>query len=153
MSSFEVSFRLREDMVPTLRPSLAYIAVGLLAVYSLYHAARMLQLSIGSFQSRAEADTITVLDRNLAPLRTRLALSGCREVGYLTDYPKREWYTGYSQMQYALAPVLVDDSTRPEFIVTNLRDPSSLASIMQDSHLMMVSDYGNGVMLLSRQKP
>ena len=70
----------------------------------------------------------------------------------MTDEPEdADWFTGYFRTQYALAPTLVDDSADQSLVVANLRDPSSVASIMRNRHLSLVLDFGNGVVLLSRQ--
>jgi hypothetical protein len=138
-------------MTQNFRVYLSHIALAILAAYSLYHGFHMVTGSVRNFENPDSIDAVTTLDTRFAPLRTELSRRGCREVGYVTDSPDTDWFTGYSQTQYALAPILVDDSTRPALIVANLRDPSSVVSIVQNSHLLLVSDYGNGLILLSRQ--
>ena len=139
-------------MIQIFRLFRPHMAAAILAAYSLYHGLGMVASSIRNFENPAGIDTVAAFDKRFAPLRAQLSLSGCREVGYVTDEPKNgDWFTGYFRTEYALAPTIVDDSTDPALIVANLRDPSSIASIIRDKHLFLVSDYGNGAVLLSRQ--
>jgi hypothetical protein len=138
-------------MTQNFRVYLSHIALAILAAYSLYHGLRMVKGSARNFENPTSSDAVTTLDTRFAPLRAELSQRGCREVGYVTDSPDKDWFTGYSQTQYALAPILVDDSTRPALIVANLRDPSAVVSIMRNNHFLLISDYGNGLILLSRE--
>ena len=129
-----------------------HVATAILVAYSLYHGLAMVASSIRNFEDPVGTDTVSAFDKRFAPLRAQLSQYGARKVGYVTDEPENaEWFTGYSRTQYALAPTIVDDSTDPTLVVANLRDPSSVASIMRNRHLSLVMDYGNGVALLSRQ--
>jgi len=135
-----------------LRNVRPHIAAAILVAYSLYHGLGMVARSTRNFRDPTSIDTVLAFDKRFAPLRTQLLQYGCREVGYVTDEPEdADWFTGYFRTQYALAPTLVDDSADQSLVVANLRDPSSVASIMRNRHLSLVLDFGNGVVLLSRQ--
>jgi len=139
-------------MIQIFRRFRSHIAASLLAAYSLYHAQAMVRSSVQNFEDTAGLDAISAFDGRFSQLREQLLQYGCREVGYVTDDPEdADWFTGYSRTQYALAPRVVDDSTEQALIVANLRDQSSIVSIMRNRHLSLVMDYGNGVVLLSRQ--
>ncbi len=139
------------SVIQIIRSLRIHIVAAILAAYSLYHGLGMVAISIRNFKDPPRIDTLTAFDNRLAPLRAQLTQYGSTEIGYITDVRGADWFTGYSRTQYALAPILVDDSTDLTFVVANLSDPSSVASIMRNSHLVLVSDYGNGVFLLSRE--
>lgn len=129
-----------------------HIAAAVLVAYSLYHGLALVRSSVRSFKDPPGIDAVSAFDKRFAPLRAQLLQYGCREVGYVTDEAEdADWFTDYFRTQYALAPTLVDDSTDPALVVANLRDPSSVTSIMRNKHLSLVLDFGNGVVLLSRQ--
>jgi len=95
---------------------------------------------------------MTVFEKRFEPLKVRLSAYGCRKVGYITDIPEdRDWFTGFYETEYTLAPIIVDDSTDAPFVVANLQDRSSITSVIRERGLSLVADYENGVVLLSRQ--
>jgi hypothetical protein len=96
---------------------------------------------------------VAVFDKRFAALKLQLVQTGSKQVGYVSDIPEDDvnWFREYFRTQYELAPVVVDDSIEPSTIVANLRNPSAIASILRDRRLSMVADFGDGVVLLSRQ--
>lgn len=140
-------------MIGLFRGFRVHVGAAILAAYALYHCFGIVRSSKDNFELSAGPDIISAFDSRFAPLKARLLADACREVGYVTDEPATaDWFTDFFRTQYALAPTLVDDSTDHELIVGNLRDPSSLADILRTKDLRVISDYGNGVVLLSRQR-
>jgi hypothetical protein len=139
-------------MINIFRSFRSHVAPAILAGYALYHSIGIVASLRDSTERSAGTDIITAFDSRFAPLKARLSAERCREIGYVTDEPENaDWFTDFFRTQYALAPILVDDSTDHGLIVANLRDPSTVASILRTKHLRIISDYGNGVVLLSRE--
>lgn len=130
------------------------VAVAMLVTYSLYHGLLMGTNAIRNFQHSGDSNSVAALEQRLQPLKERLARAHCGQVGYVTDDPSDpDWFTGFYRFQYALAPILVDDSSDHSLVVANLRNPSELGSVLRNSRLSLVQDYGRGLALLSRQGP
>jgi hypothetical protein len=73
------------------------------------------------------------------------------KLGYITDLkpgdePKSGEYR--FQSQYALAPRVLEHSTRPRYVVANLDDPSRLESLCRLHSLRPIAAFPNGVALL-----
>jgi hypothetical protein len=140
-------------MIYILRAFLRITAAGLLILFSLRHSYDLLKESRRNFRLPAEPDSVAVFEKRFAALKLQLVQNGSKQVGYVTDIPENDvnWFREYFRTQYDLAPIVVDDSIEPSTIVANLRNPSAIASILSDRHLSVVSDFGDGVVLLSRQ--
>jgi hypothetical protein len=138
------------DKFPLLRK---WTAAGILALFSLHHGYYLLKDSHRTYKQPADPESVANFEERFVALRARLSQSGCKETGYVTDIPESDgnWFRGYFRTQYVLAPTVVDYSLKPSLIVANLQDPASLGNILRDNHLWIVSNYGNGVVLLSRQ--
>ena len=139
-------------MMYVLRTLLRVTAAALLILFSLHHSYDLLKESRRNFTLPAEPDSVAVFEKRFAALKLQLFQAGSKQVGYVTDIPENDvnWFREYFRTQYILAPVVVDDSTEPSTIVANLRYPSAIVSILSDSHLSVVTDFGDGVVLLSR---
>jgi hypothetical protein len=129
------------------------VATGILILYSLYSGLGLLRRSRHEYKQAPDPDSVQAFETRFAPLKVYLSQSGCEKAGYVTDIPENDsdWFSNFRRTQYVFAPVIVDYSLKPSFIVANLRDPSSISSILRDKHLSLVSDYGNGVVLLASQ--
>lgn len=126
------------------------VAAGMLLVYSLYHGMIMV---LGSKFTYAGLDPIVASEERFGPLKKQLQTYGPAKVGYVTDTPEvADWFTGFYQMQYALAPIVVADSTDLPLVVANFHDASSSDRVVRDRHLVLVADCGKGVFLFSNQK-
>jgi hypothetical protein len=55
--------------------------------------------------------------------------------------------------QYALAPTLLERGTRPEMVVGNFETPDARAAFLTRTRLVLVTDFGNGVVLLRNPYP
>jgi hypothetical protein len=79
-------------------------------------------------------------------------------IGYLTDIPSDQIFyhvgssAAYYQTQYALVPLVVENSLTHEFIIGNFREdvPRELR-ISRIAELNIVRDFENGVLLLNRK--
>jgi hypothetical protein len=136
------------------------VAVGLLVLYCLFHSLLLVTSSWREYKHSLEGPSaafstnphsVSIFENRFVTIKKQLARSGCTRIGYVTDIPEGDsnWLTWFFRTQYALAPILIDDSTEPSLVIANLRDPSSIAHILRDTHLSLLSDYGNGVILLS----
>jgi hypothetical protein len=130
-----------------------WTAAGVLALFSLHHGYYLLKDSRRAYKQPADPESVATFEQRFVALRAQLSQSECKKTGYVTDIPESDpnWFRGYFRTQYALAPTVVDYSLKPSLIVANLQDSASLGNILRDDHLSIVSDYGNGVILLSRQ--
>lgn len=77
--------------------------------------------------------------------------------GYITDLPpdkaiEGHYLTQYHLAQYALSPAIVADGTAHPFVIGNFHKPVDISRISQDSHLTLITDSGNGVMLFRNEK-
>jgi hypothetical protein len=140
-------------MMYILRAFLKVTAAALLILFSLHHSYDLLKESRTNFKLPAEPDSVAVFEKRFAALKLQLVQTGSTQVGYVTDIPENDvnWFREYFRTQYVLAPVVVHDSTEPSVVVANLRNPSAIASILRERRLSVVSDFGDGVVLLSRQ--
>jgi hypothetical protein len=128
-------------------------AIVILMLYSLHHSFALATESRREFKSPADPNSVAAFEKRFAPVKAQLALMGCKDVGYITDLPDSDpnWFMQFFRTQYALVPTLVDDSLKHQVIVADLRDSSSIAKILHDGGLSVVSDYGNGLFVLSRR--
>jgi hypothetical protein len=140
-------------MTYIFRLLLRFIAAALLILFSVHHGYDLLKESRRDFKLPAEPDSVAVFERRFSALRLQLVQTRAKQVGYVTDIPEDDvnWFREYFRAQYVLAPVVVDDSMKPAAIVANLRDPSAIEWVLREGRLSIVTDFGNGVYLLSRQ--
>jgi hypothetical protein len=136
----------------TSRVLLKYAAFIFLIVFCLYHNLNLVRNSTSNYVNRAIPDPITAFERRFELLKARLSNQGIRKVGYITDMPEvADWFTEYFRTQYALAPVVVENSTDCRFVVANLHDPSTITRIIREQHITLEENYGEGVLLLARK--
>ena len=86
-------------------------------------------------------------DQRFAVLKSRLPASGV--IGYIGSTGESAT-PDYYLAQYALAPLVVDQSPNHALVVGNFSSPPAPA-IPQNLHL--VEDFGNGVMLFAGKDP
>jgi hypothetical protein len=72
-------------------------------------------------------------------------LPTCGVVGYITD--DRLTAKGFSLTQYALLPIVVEETTEHRLVVGNFRSPSIDSALYSEQKLELLNDFGNGVML------
>ncbi|MFQ5666425.1 MAG: hypothetical protein ACE5I7_08330 [Candidatus Binatia bacterium] len=136
----------------------ACAAVGLLAAFALFSAARTLRHAAPVLlRGRLPADRITMNEGRFAALRT--ALAGHGVVGYLSPLPPDKLASsvqGIAQFyltQYALAPVIVVNDPTQRFVVANFFGRAAPPARVHRPHLVTVHDFGGGVILLERTDP
>jgi hypothetical protein len=135
------------------------IALLLVILYAGASTVRWLQLG-AEWPARASQDEISTYERRFAQLRTMLPARGV--VGYL-GHPEpagatpREanaaallHFRRYLLAQYTLAPILLIESTKPEFVVGNF-DPGAAPPTSAGLHA--VRDFGDGLLLFRRSGP
>jgi len=93
------------------------------------------------------SDPMTLFGTRLDPMRRDLPSSGI--VGYVTDTsndlqnnPDRE----FIWTRYYLAPLLVTVGSHWHYVVGNFHNPVP-SKLLSDSHLVLVRNYGNGMLL------
>ncbi len=132
------------------------IALALVLLYALASGAAWLKLAV-SATGRAAPDEISTYERRFQEIRAAIPARGV--VGYLgrTDSAgltpaEREAtslldFKHYLLAQYALAPVVLIESTRPDFVVGNF-DAGKAPSTPPGFRLER--DFGNGLVLFRR---
>lgn len=135
------------------------IALLLLLLYAAASTVRWLQRT-AMRPARSGQDEITVHDRRFAVLRPVLPPHGV--VGYLghpepTGPTPRDsnaaallHFRRYLLAQYALAPLVLIESTEPEFVVGNF-DPGG--ELPAPAGLQVIRDFGDGLVLFRRAGP
>jgi hypothetical protein len=111
--------------------------------------------------AQAPQDEISIYERRFAELRTMLPPRGV--VGYL-GHPRPTGATPgdssaaallhfrrYLLAQYTLSPLLLVESTEPEFVVGNF-DPGT-TDMPMTAGLRVVRDFGDGLVLLQKAGP
>lgn len=92
---------------------------------------------------------IALYGRRFVALRKTLPAHGV--VGYISDKTGDEATWEYYQTQYFLAPLLLDRSSDREFVVGNFQHPYVDADWLANHNLILLQDFGDGVMLFSRK--
>jgi hypothetical protein len=143
----------------TLPGTRTRVALLLLLLYTAASTAQWLQRG-AEWPTQASQDEISTYERRFTELRAMLPARGI--VGYLgvpapTDVTPREanaaallHFRRYLLAQYTLAPVLLNESTKPEFVVGNF-DPG--AALPAPAGLRVLRDFGNGLVLFRRSGP
>ncbi len=100
-------------------------------------------------------DRITLYEKRFDDLKKILPSHGV--VGYISD-KQIEGTNGdvgalsdYYLAQYALSPVIVIKSPEPSLVVGNFRVNGTTLNISINRNLILVKDFGNGVMLFRNQ--
>lgn len=132
------------------------MALALVLLYALASGAAWLKVAAGA-RSRPATDEISTYESRFQELRTALPASGV--VGYLghpdsggrtageRDAASLLHFKRYLLAQYALAPLVVIESTEPEFVVGNF-DPGTTTTA--PAGLRIVRDFGQGLVLFRR---
>jgi len=132
------------------------MAVALVLLYAVASAAAWVKTA-ATARGRPATDEISGYDSRFQELRTALPASGV--VGYLghpdpggptpgeRDAASLLHFKRYLLAQYALAPVVLIESTEPEFVVGNF-DPGAVPSA--PAGFRIVRDFGQGLVLFRR---
>ena len=134
----------------------ARIALALVLLYALASGAAWLKV-VASARSRPATDEISAYESRFQAMRIALPASGV--VGYLghpdpggptpgeRDAASLLHFKRYLLAQYALAPVVLIESTEPEFVVGNF-DPGPVPSA--PAGFRIARDFGQGLVLFRR---
>lgn len=99
-------------------------------------------------------DEITLYEKRFEGLKNILLPHSV--VGYISskrvedirfDVTAAEYYL----TQYALAPVMVVYSQEPPLVVGNFHSAAAGVKVIAETNLILLKDFGNGVMLLSHE--
>jgi hypothetical protein len=113
---------------------------ALVSVVQTFRGARIL--------TKRTTDSQTLYGRRFIELKKALPAHGV--VGYITDeIDEIPW--NYYQTQYALSPVIVDKTPGRELVVGNFRDSAVAREIVANSDLILLKDFGNGVVLFRKE--
>jgi len=98
-------------------------------------------------------DHITLNEMRLAELRKRL--SADEVVGYIADdfdnVDRDKAWREFATTQYSLAPVILDRTTAHKLVVGNFKDPSSIPTVAARNNLLLIEDFGSGVVLFEKK--
>jgi len=134
------------------------IALALVLLYAAASTAHLLY-QVRRWPGHAARDEISANDRRFARLRAELPAEG--EVGYLGDpevagaTPRDPnaaallHFRRYLLAQYALAPVVVVESTAPDLLVGNFDSTPR----PEPPDFRLVRDFGGGLLLYRRAAP
>jgi hypothetical protein len=142
-------------------PGSIRLRIALLAVllYAGISTARWVRRA-AAWPSRPGADEISRYERRFDALRTALPAQGT--VGYLGhpnpddpeppdgDSPALLHFRRYLLAQYSLAPLLLIESTDPEFVIGNF-DPGAV--LKPPAGFQNVGEFGDGLVLFRRVTP
>ena len=98
-------------------------------------------------------DPITLNEMRLAELRKRLSAHGV--VGYIADdfdgVDRDTAWREFATTQYSLAPVILERTTAHKLVVGNFKNPSSFPAVAAHSNLLLIEDFGSGVVLFEKK--
>ncbi len=130
------------------------VRIGVLSivVFALVSSGLALRRTLDPPPGAAAHDEISRYEARFRPLRSALPPEGV--VGYLAG-PRRldrpfDDLKDFYLTQYALAPLIVVDTSDPPFVVGNFR-PSSPEHTISDPTLVLIRDFGDGVLLFRHQ--
>ena len=125
------------------------LAVAAVVLFSLLSTGRFVFEPVKQF--RPAGTPLSQYDKRFEELRKRLPRRGV--VGYLgMGWENRYQLPAYYATQYALAPVVVENSLEPELVVGNFASPPDPVTTAWPAHLMPVQNFGNGVVLLAKRQ-
>jgi hypothetical protein len=126
--------------------------VLLLALVSLASSALLLRETEPIVRGSLGKDEITLYLKRFEALRK--ALPTHATVGYETDsadlLQDRAEVKRFYLAQYALAPVIVAADVDHDLVIGNYRDPSSNCRICRSTNFVLLSDFGDGLMLFRK---
>ena len=131
-------------------------AVILLALFSLSSSFMLLRRSISD--RHRTSDSISPFETRFNEIRAALPPNGI--VGYLSDRQvtyELDWHDPRNseawresrRVQYVLSPVLIDLAIDHQIVVGNFRDQTAVREKLANSHLVVLREFGDGVLLLN----
>ena len=139
-------------MIRTLRAIGKHTAVTILILSAFYHSVVSVKNSMLDYVRRTSPDPVSVSDDRFKSLRFQIASERYGKIGYLTNIPEgMDWSGEYLRTQYALAPIVVDDSPNAGLVVANFKEPYSIGDTIRDTNVIAITNFGNGVLLIRRR--
>ncbi len=132
------------------RINIGIVAFTLASTFFMLYSAVSLPLRLNSFRN----DPLQRYIKRFVLLKQSLFSSS--PLGYISnssdkpDLSQPDALAEFYLTQYALAPLLISDTLKPKFIVGNFH--KNPAKQLQSHNLIIVKDFGNGVMLLRHNK-
>jgi hypothetical protein len=73
-------------------------------------------------------------------------------VGYITDLEPNSvgWSAAYNGAQYVLAPRLLEEGVKRDWLLVNYSKAADFAAIAQQNGFRIERDFGNGVLVMRR---
>ncbi|HEU0123278.1 MAG TPA: hypothetical protein VFQ91_22305 [Bryobacteraceae bacterium] len=127
-------------------------AVLFVASVSLLSTGRLFWEVADYYPAAPSPDGVTAFDSRFQQLRAMLPPKGI--IGYITDpgvsatdvNANAEFYL----TQYALAPLIVVNSTTPRYLVGNFHHLTTTGSL-RDKGYRLIKEFGNGIALLENE--
>jgi hypothetical protein len=132
-------------------PTRVTIAVLLIVLSSLISTARLVKYKAGFSPEQIGRDPVSLYEKRFDEIKKDLPAFGT--IGYITDkYYKnigldQKAATDYYLTRYALSPVLVTSSVTHPLVIGNFHDTSAGLKTATEAGIILIKDYGNGLML------
>ncbi len=130
------------------------VRIGVLSVilFALLSSGLALRRSLDPPPRIIAQDEITSYEARFRLVRDALPPKGV--VGYFSEanLPPHDldWWKGFCLSEYALAPLILVDNTTPALVIGNFRSGSPERNAA-DATLVLVGDFGDGVLLFRHQ--
>ncbi len=130
--------------------------ITVLVLCALFSGMRLLYQQVVSFSHNSMGrDFASVKVRRYKSLKGALPPYGV--VGYLSDVRSRNMFdnnapmAGYFAAQYTLAPVVIAHTADEEIVIGDFFHTRDIAKSYTKKGLVLLKDYGNGLLLLRRE--
>lgn len=133
-------------------PARAYIGIGLAAALCLWN---FVQYQMAESQrNRTSPDPYMIGAQMARYEQLQTALPRDAVMGYVSDLPPADSRSTvlFLGAQYALAPRILVDDDRQQWVLGNFAAPADFAAVGAGRGLQMVRDFGNGVILYRRAR-
>jgi len=134
-------------------PIRVYIGIGLATALCLWN---FIQYQSARSQRNQTSPDPYMISAQLARYEgVRTALPRDAVMGYTSDLPAEDSRSTvlFLGAQYWLAPRILVDDDRREWVLGNFAAPADFAALGANRGLQMVRDFGNGVILYRRMRP
>jgi len=131
------------------------LGIFIIILFSLSSVTKMLITECKIDKELIDHDSISMYERRFEGIKKSLPSHGV--VGYLTDTRSEEVLkradSGGQLMltQYALSPVVVENSLEHEFIVGNFHKPNMNITLPVDKDIAVIKDFRNGIILFKNK--
>ena len=135
--------------------SLAKAGIILLALAALLSNLQLFKQAVTCGHLPLGGDDVTRYGKRFEGLKKMLPPQGV--VGYISDKKAKDirfdvGAAEYYLTQYVLSPLIVDYSPEHTLVIGNFRGFTPSAEFFESKNLILLKDFGNGVMLFRRQE-